>query len=63
MLTDGTENRPVFLLDRLLGSDSEDTSSQNDSEDEADDSHLVTEEVLRYFGEQPLPKSTNPFQW
>lgn len=63
MLTDGTENRPVSLLDRLLGSDSEDTSSQNDSEDEADDSHLVREEVLRYFGEQPLPKSTNPLQW
>ena len=59
-----TEKRPVSLLDPLLGSDSEETSSQNDSGDEADViSHSVREEILKYFGEQPLPKSTDPLQW
>ena len=59
-----TEKRSVSLLDTLLGSDSEETSSQNDSGDEADViSHSVREEILKYFGEQPLPKSTDPLQW
>ena len=52
------------MLDALLGSDSEETSSQNDSGDEADViSHSVREEILKYFGEQPLPKSSDPLQW
>jgi hypothetical protein len=59
-----TEKRSVSLLDTLLGSDSEETSSQNDSGDEADViSHSVREEILKYFGEQPLPKSSDPLQW
>lgn len=59
-----TEKRSVSLLDTLLGSESEEASSQNNSEDEADvSSHSVREEILKYFGEQPLPKSTDPLQW
>lgn len=59
-----TEKRSVSLLNTLLGSDSEEAPSQNDSEDEADvSSHSVREEILKYFGEQPLPKSTDPLQW
>ena len=47
-----TEKRSVSLLDTLLGSDSEETSSQNDSGDEADViSHSVREEILKYFGD------------
>lgn len=45
------------MLDVLLGSDSEETSSQNDSGDEADViSHSAREEILKYFGEQPESK-------
>ena len=59
-----TEKRSVSLLDTLLGSDSDETSSQNNSGDEEDViSHSVREEILKYFGEQPPPKSTDPLQW
>lgn len=41
----------------------EGTSSQNDNEDETRDiCHILREEILRFFGEQPLPKNTNPLQ-
>lgn len=62
--TNVTEKKPISLLNTLLVSDSEDTSSQIDSGDEADNlSHSVREEILRYFGEQSVPKSTDPLQW
>ncbi|XP_034565509.1 zinc finger BED domain-containing protein 1-like [Notolabrus celidotus] len=51
----------VSALDTLLGCDS---STDTDSENEQDaDNQAVTNEVLMYFGEQPLSKTESPLSW
>ena len=55
----GTPNRrTVLVLDSLLGSDSMD--SDNDINDEDVRNQMISNEVLMYFGEQPLSKTESP---
>ena len=58
----GTPNRrTVLVLDSLLGSDSMD--SDNDINDEDVRNQMISNEVLMYFGEQPLSKTESPLSW
>uniref|UniRef100_G3N6T4 HAT C-terminal dimerisation domain-containing protein n=1 Tax=Gasterosteus aculeatus TaxID=69293 RepID=G3N6T4_GASAC len=56
----GSPNRrTVSVLDSLLGSDS--TDSDNSEEDAHN--QKIRNEVLMYFGEQPLSKTESPLSW
>ncbi|XP_058252538.1 E3 SUMO-protein ligase ZBED1-like [Hemibagrus wyckioides] len=52
----------VSALDSLFGCDS---STDSDSETNKQDAHnqAITNDVLMYFGEQPLSKTENPLSW
>ena len=58
----GTPNRKtVSVLDLLLGSDS--TDGDNDINEEDAHKQMISNEVLMYFGEQPLSKTESPLSW
>ena len=58
----GTPNgRTVSVLDSLLGSDS--TDGDNDINEEDAHKQMISNEVLMYFGEQPLSKTESPLSW
>uniref|UniRef100_G3N9Y2 HAT C-terminal dimerisation domain-containing protein n=1 Tax=Gasterosteus aculeatus TaxID=69293 RepID=G3N9Y2_GASAC len=58
----GSPNRrTVSVLDSLLGSDS--TDSDNDDSEEDAHNQKIRDEVLMYFGEQPLSKTQSPLSW
>ncbi|XP_078028245.1 E3 SUMO-protein ligase ZBED1-like [Epinephelus lanceolatus] len=50
------------VLDTLLGSDSEEEDS-NEAPDHQDDEDTVKKEALMYFGENPIPRDSDPLQW
>uniref|UniRef100_G3NAN5 HAT C-terminal dimerisation domain-containing protein n=1 Tax=Gasterosteus aculeatus TaxID=69293 RepID=G3NAN5_GASAC len=58
----GSPNRrTVSVLDSLLGSDS--TDSDNDDSEEDAHNQKIRDEVLMYFGEQPLSKTESLLSW
>uniref|UniRef100_G3N7L6 HAT C-terminal dimerisation domain-containing protein n=1 Tax=Gasterosteus aculeatus TaxID=69293 RepID=G3N7L6_GASAC len=58
----GSPNRrTVSVVDSLLGSDS--TDSDNDDSEEDAHNQKIRNEVLMYFGEQPLSKTESPLSW
>ena len=58
----GSPNRrTVSVLDSLLGSDS--TDGDNDINEEDAHKQMISNEVLMYFGEQPLSKTESPLSW
>lgn len=57
-----TPNRSVSALDSLLGCDSTDSDSETNDEQDARN-QAISNEVLMYFGEQPLSKTESPLSW
>ncbi|XP_074535564.1 E3 SUMO-protein ligase ZBED1-like [Halichoeres trimaculatus] len=52
----------VTAIDSLLGFDSS-TDSDSETKEQESNNQAITNEVLMYFGEQPLPKSESPLTW
>ncbi|KAF3837458.1 hypothetical protein F7725_004922 [Dissostichus mawsoni] len=57
-----TPNRSVSALDSLLGCDSTDSDSEANNYQDARNQAIINE-VLMYFGEQPLSKTESPLSW
>ena len=52
------------VLDTLLGTDSEEEDSTEDmDQDEDGDNEGVRKEVLLYFGENTIPRDSDPLKW
>ena len=62
---EASKKRPGSVLDTLLGSDSEEHSNEEDTVQEGDreDSEILRNELLVYFGEHCVSRDKNPLHW